>query len=395
LIKHVTVRPRSVTVVAGYRDWASNALLKLECTRRREVTGGWSRVKRPAPPPHDEKFDAFARPSAQPAPAEEASQPQRYDDPPWPRVVWTSLRVVAQRRLGSRRGRRIVFGLAAVLVLATAGVGYVLLTPDSTPSRPADVGSPAASPDPIAEADTTRALAATWVVENVAEGTIVACDPATCADLESSGYLATALVPLRDGADLRQAELVLVTSTVRARLGTTLDQLAAPTPLAVFGTPDAVVEVREISLDGPDGYQERWAADRTDRLSAGRALARARGLHLSRPARAHLLRGDVDTRILTTLPPLLAAHDLWISRFTTSGPEGSRGVLRIVEIDRIDGRKVGDGAGPAAAAVAYFRTQRPPFLPSTVEVSPEVQGIVLRVTYPVPSPLGLLGAKTN
>jgi hypothetical protein len=306
------------------------------------------------------------------------------------------LRVVAKRSLGSRRGRGIVFGLAAVLVLATAGVGYVLLTPDSTPGRPADVGSPAASPDPIAEADTARALAATWVVENVAEGTIVACDPAACADLESSGYLATALVPLRiDNADVRRADLVLVTPAVRARLGSTLDQLVAPTPLAIFGTPDAPVEVREISVDGPDGYQERWATDRADRLSAGRVLARARGIHLSRPARWHLLRGDVDARILTTLPPLLGVYDIWISGFAASGPEGSRGILRIMEIDRIDGLKIRDGAGETAAAVAYFRTQRPPFLPSTVEVSPEVQGVVLRVTYPAPSPLGLLSAKMN
>jgi hypothetical protein len=155
------------------------------------------------------------------------------------------------------------------------------------------------------------------------------------------------------------------------------------------------VEVREISLDGPDGYRQRWAADRADRLSAGRALARARGLHLGRPARWHLLRGNVDTRILTTLPPLLAAHDIWISRFTASGPEGSGGVRRIVEIDHIDGRKIRDGAGRTAAAVGYFRSQRPPFLPSAIEVSPGAQGVVLRITYPAPSPLGLLSAKKN
>jgi len=377
-----------------YGGWASNALLKLERTRGREVTGGWSRVKRPAPPPRDEKFDAFARPSAQPPPANEPEQSQRPGDPPWPRVVWTSLRVVAQRSLGTRSSRRIAVGLATVLVLAAAGLGYAF-TRDSTPSRPADSVSPSASPDPIADADTTRSLAAAWIVENVADGTIVACDPAACADLESSGYLATALVPLRDNADIRQAELVLVTSAVRARLGATLDQLAAPTPLAVFGTSDAPVEVREISLDGPDGYQKRWAADRADRLSAGRALARARGLHLTGTARWNLLRGNVDTRILTTLTPLLAAHDIWISRFVASGPEGSRGVLRIVEIDHIDGRKIRDGAGRTAVAVGYFRTQQAPFLPSAVEVSPDAQGLVLRVTYPVPSPLGLLSAKMN
>jgi hypothetical protein len=239
-------------------------------------------------------------------------------------------------------------------------------------------------------------MAAAWIVENVAEGTIVACDPAACADLESMGYLATALVPLSiDNADVRQADLVMMTSAVRARLGPTLDQLVAPTPLAIFGTADASVEVREISLDGPDGYQQRWAADRADRLSAGRALAMARGLHLRGQARTQLARGNVDSRILTTLPPLLAAHDIWISRFAASGPEGSRGILRIVEIDHIDGRKIQDGAGRTAFVVGYFRSQRPPFLPSAVEVSSGAQGLVLRVTYPAPSPLGLLSAKKN
>jgi len=261
---------------------------------------------------------------------------------------------------------------------------------------PANGESPSPSADAVVAADTTRSIAAAWIVENVAEGTIVACDPAACADLESSGYLATALVPLTiDNADVRQAELVLVTSAVRARLGATLDQLVAPTPLAIFGTADTSVEVREISLDGPDGYQQRWAADRADRLSAGRALAMARRLHLGGQARTQLVRGNVDSRILTTLPPLLAAHGIWISRFAASGPEGSPAILRIVEIDHIDGRKIQDGAGRTAFVVGYFRSQLPPFMPSAVEVSSGAQGLVLRVTYPAPSPLGLLSAKKN
>jgi len=374
--------------------WASNALLRLERARLREITWGVVAVKRPAPPPPQvEKFDAFSRPPVQPPPSE---QLPRNDTPPWHRVVWTSLRVVARRRPGKRGARLIALGIASALVLAAAALGLLLLPRDATPSPPADAGSPSASRDAIADADTTRSLAVAWLVENVAEGTIVACDPAACADLESSGYLATALVPLRiDDADIRAAELVLVTSAVRARLGTILDQLTAPTPLAVFGTPEAPVEVREVSLDGPDGYQMRWAGDRADRLSAGRALARARSLHLSKQARLHLLRGSVDSRILLTLPPLLASHDISISRFAASGPEGSRGLLRTVEIDHIDGRNIRDAAGRTAAAIGYFRSQRPPFLPSTVEVSSGAQGLILRVTYPAPSPLGLLSAKMN
>jgi len=295
-----------------------------------------------------------------------------------------------------RRGRRIALGLATALALTAAGLGFVLLTRDSARSMPASGESPSASADAVAAADTTRSIAAAWIVENVAEGTIVACDPAACADLESSGYLPTALVPLTiDNADVRQAELVVVTSAVRARLGATLDQLLAPTPLAIFGTADASVEVREISLDGPDGYEQRWAADRADRLSAGRALAMVRRLHLSGQARTQLVQGNVDSRILTTLPPLLAAHGIWISRFAASGPEGSPAILRIVEIDHIDGRKIQDGAGRTAFVVGYFRSQLPPFMPSTVEVSSGAQGLVLRVTYPAPSPLGVLSAKKN
>ena len=295
-----------------------------------------------------------------------------------------------------RRGRRIALGLAAALALTAAGLGFVLLTRDSARSMPANGESPSPSADAVAAADTTRSIAAAWIVENVAEGSIVACDPAACADLESSGYLATALVPLTiDNADVRRAELVLVTSAVRARLGATLDQLVAPTPLAIFGTADTSVEVREISLDGPDGYQQRWAADRADRLSAGRALAMARRLHLGAQARTQLVRGNVDSRILTTLPPLLAAHGIWISRFAASGPEGSPAILRIVEIDHIDGRKIQDGAGRTAFVVGYFRSQLPPFMPSTVEVSSGAQGLVLRVTYSAPSPLGVLSAKKN
>jgi hypothetical protein len=306
------------------------------------------------------------------------------------------MRVVAQRSLGTRSGRLVAIGLATALVLATAALGFFLVTRGATIGVPANGGSPSPSDDATADSDTTRSIAAAWIADNVAEGTIVACDPAACADLEWSGYLPTALVTLRiDSADVREADLVMVTPAVRARLGATLDQLVAPTPLAIFGTADSSVEVREISLDGPDGYQQRWSADRTDRLSAGRALAMTRGLHLTGQARTQLVRGNVDSRILTTLSPLLAAHDIWISRFAASGPEGSRGILRIMEIDHIDGRKIRDGAGRTAEVVGYFRSQRPPYLPSAVEVSAGAQGIVLSVTYPAPSPFGLLSAQKN
>ncbi len=306
------------------------------------------------------------------------------------------MRVLARRSLGTRRRRGLALGFASAIALVAASLTFLALTRDSALSRPADGRSPAPSVDVVAAADAIRSTAAAWIVENVARGTILACDPAACADVESRGYLPTALVPLRtDRADIRQAELVLVTSAVRARLGATLDQLVTPTPLAVFGTGETAVEVQEISLDGPDGYQQRSAADRADRVSAGRALATARGLHLGRQARGHLVQGNVDGRILTTLPPLLAAHDLWVSRFATSGPEGRGGILRVAEIDHIDGQEIREGTAETAAVVEYFRSQRPPFLPSAVEVTSGAQGLVLRVTYPAPSPLGLLGAQKD
>ena len=109
-------------------------------------------------------------------------------------------------------------------------------------------------------------------------------------------------------------------------------------------------------------------------------------------ARAALAAGEVDPRLLITLATLAHLHPLNITGFGSPGPGASAGVpLRSADITGA----VPPGsrhAMPLQTLMTILQAQRPPYLPSSlaiVRIPPG--GAVLRVGYPVPSPLGLLG----
>lgn len=335
-------------------------------------------------PTHE--FDAFSRPMpADQGDADDQLLAKDYSNPPWVKVWWTSVRLFIQR---SPLRHRIIAALASLgVAVAVTAVAIALIRPASTADT--DERSPAAT-NSLAAAAGVQSDAARWASNNVADGTLIACDPSTCVDLEAAGYLVTALVPIRGGGDLRRADLVLVTPALRAQVGPSFDDLVAPQPVAAFGSGDIAAQLSRVVVDGPDGYARRTAADRAARRAAGRELATAQGLDLSATARAQLERGDVDARILSVLPPLLARNELAIVRFTSSPEEPPGGPLRMVEIERIDGDSVTPGFAVLSEVGTFLDAQQPPFAPTSVDVVASSGGPALRIVYAAPSPLGLL-----
>jgi hypothetical protein len=126
------------------------------------------------------------------------------------------------------------------------------------------------------------------------------------------------------------------------------------------------------------------------RASAGAQLLRNRSIHVSAAARTALANGEVDPRLLVTLAALAHLRPLDITGFGGPSPGASAGVpLRSAEIT---------GAAPPGSRhpvplhslMVVMQAQRAPYVPSSLEIVRIPGGAVLRIGYPVPSPLGLL-----
>ncbi len=358
-------------------------------TLPRTVSNWEKPVRTPHPAPGSTASEP-GDPGVDPAPG----QP-RYQDPPWGQVWRTTARVLARRwRL------RVVVGAVVLLAIASLALGYrVLFPPSAEPAAPArpqvprsDPGPVVAPPDPISAADVARAQVAQWIVDNVGTSGVLACDTATCAELEALNYPATALVPLtRDNGEIRSADLVVVTAAVEALLGPRLAQLTAERPVAVAGSGEATIELRVVAPDGPVEYRRRANADLRDRRSAGTQVAQVTGLQLDPVAAEQLRSGQVDARILTVLPALLADHTLTVQGFSASPAEPAGAPLRVLDIARVDGADVSAEHSGTAAVIRFLNAQWPPFLPASTHLMDGSDGQLLRISYPAPSPLGLLG----
>jgi hypothetical protein len=279
----------------------------------------------------------------------------------------------------------IVAGLVAVALLA--GAAAVALSGRGGQ----DAGQPGAAAMALAAA-AARQRAAAWVAGQASPDAIVACDPAMCAVLEAHGVPAGRLLTLTPGrSDPLGSDLVVATAAVRGRFGARLAGVYAPVTLASFGTGTARIDVRVVAPDGAAAYWAALAADVRARASAGAQLLRNRSIHVSAAARTALADGQVDPRLLVTLAALAHLGRLDITGFGGPSPGESAGVpLRSAEIT---------GAAPPGSRhpvslrslMVVLQAQRAPYVPSSLEiVRIPPGGAVLRIGYPVPSPLGLL-----
>ena len=214
-----------------------------------------------------------------------------------------------------------------------------------------------------------------------------------CTALEAAHIQANRLLTLGPSQpDPLGSEILLDTATLRAEFGPRLETVYAPVSLAAFGSGAALVEVRFMAPNGARAYLRDLAADETARKAAGAEMLRNHSIHASPLASHQLLAGQVDTRLLVTLVTLAHSHPVDIISFGTSQAGASPGVpLRSAEIAGAPG----PGSTPAASVQtlrSFISAQQPPYRPSAIVAAKTAsRRTVLRVEYPAPSLLGLLG----
>ena len=274
----------------------------------------------------------------------------------------------------------------AVAVFLAAEASGALSGGDQVSLPQAATAGTAAGP-----ADAIRHQAAAWVASQVGGGAIVACDPAMCSALLAQGVTAGNLLVLRSAAtDPLGSDVVMATAAVRSQFGARLASVYAPEVIASFGSGELRIDVRAVAPDGAAGFQRALAADLAARRAAGSQLLRNSRIGTSPGARAALLAGQVDSRLLITLAALAAvraAADRIVRRLGAQGRPDAP--LRTGEL-------AAPGGPPSAAAslrnmLAFVRAQRPPYLPARAGIVRDAHGsAVLSLEFAAPSPVGLL-----
>jgi hypothetical protein len=343
------------------------------------------------------------RPGAVPAPRQAAGPPagRAVGQPSWAAVLATTFRLWAGRRMQKTRWRALAGLVAAVLLFAAGALTATLIkgTPASNSSGTSRGGGTAQGETlgggggALASVALAKKQAANWVAEQVNPDETIGCDPVMCTALEAAHVQANRLIMLRPSQpDPLGSEILLDTATLRAQFGPRLESVYAPVSLAAFGSGAARIEVRFVTPNSAHMYLAELARDVAARKAAGTEMLRNHSIHASPLASRQLIAGQVDTRLLVTLVTLAHSHPVDIISFGTSQAGASPGVpLRSAEIAGAPG----PGSTPAASVQtlrSFINTQQPPYRPSaTVAVKTASRRTVLRVEYPAPSLLGLLG----
>jgi len=296
---------------------------------------------------------------------------------------------------------RVLVGLvAAVLLFAAGGLTVALIkgTPASNSTGTSQGSGTAQGGIPVgggglAAVATARQQAANWVAQQVNPDENIGCDPVMCAALEAAHIQANRLIMLEPSSpDPLGSEILLDTATLRAQFGPRLESVFAPVSLAAFGSGAARVEVRFVTPNSAHMYLGQLAADVAARRAAGTEMLRNHSIHATPLASHQLIAGQVDTRLLVTLVTLAHSHPVDIISFGTNQPGASPGVpLRSAEIAGAPG----PGSTPAASVQtlrSFISAQQPPYRPSAIVAAKTAsRRTVLRIEYPAPSLLGLLG----
>ena len=323
-------------------------------------------------------------------PAGGAPRRQQPSDPSWITVIGTTVRLWLRRRVlhvpdsgrvGTVRVRRLAGVAAVVVVVAGAGIaaGLTLTAqPAPAPRHARAPARPRLTPQQIAALQAGQAAAqananaaAAWITAQVGAGTIIGCDPATCAAILQTGFAMTGEVVLQPGVSLpAPGSLIVATGTVRGQYRATLAD-SAPELIAVFGTGAQSVQLRVAVAGGAQAYSQAASAALTARRGAGRALLAA-GVHATGATRTAILSGRLDPRLTTVLRQLGARYPVYLDRVGDAGPSPAVSVpYRMAQVvvvkTRVRHRRVSELPGlerlltgePAADRAALSTLQLP------------------------------------
>ncbi len=297
-----------------------------------------------------------------------------------------------------RYGRQVVWLIAlTVLALLTAAGTVVALVQlhGSGASLSADTGpaGPGGGQDGLSVAAATRAQAAAWIAREISRSSIIACDSLMCADLARAGVPSLNLMVIGPTTpDPLGADVVAATPVLRSQFGGRLASVYAPLVLASFGTGATRVDVRAVAPDGAAAYQAALRQDVAARKIFGTRLLSNSRITLPASARADLIAGRVDPRLLLTLPLLADQHPIVILGFYDQAPGAGPGVpLTGAELSASDGQAT--GLSPAAYRhwlVNLLLSQRAPYRAVSVRSMVDNGLPVVSVRFSRPSPFGLI-----
>jgi hypothetical protein len=319
-------------------------------------------------------------------------------NPSWSQVVVTTVHLWFERHVGSRngtgrqrsaRGRRLVLALSAIAAMAVGALVTLAFTqPGQKSASPQpSLSADSASPNQLQLAAAIRAQAAAWIAQQILPSAIIGCDPQMCGALTAAGVSAGRLYEFGPNTpDPLNATVVVATLAVRNQFGARLTSVYAPLRLATFGTGPEQVEVLAVEPGGTAVFEASLKADLSARIGAGEQLLTNKNIHASPQARAALLAGMVDPRLLVTLSALAAKMPVQLVLFDDSSPGASPEVpLRGAEI----------GASRAAglsAIMGFLAAQRSDYLPSIFrEITIQGGQSAVAVQFDAPGPLGLNG----
>jgi hypothetical protein len=293
------------------------------------------------------------------------------------------------RRAGGAGGRHVAWlaVLTVLLVLTATGTTVALLGQRPHSPKPNPGGGKA-----LAGAAAARAQAARWVSHDVSRSAIVGCDAVMCGLLVKAGVPSSDLMLIKPSReDPLGADLIVATPLLQSKFGTRLSTEYAPAVLASFGAGDVRVDVRVIAADGADAYQRALTRDITARELQGTQIVGNSRIALPPSAKTELASGQVDPRLLITLPALAHWHPVRVLAFYDRGPGASSGVP-------LSGMKLA-GSDPKAGlpAHAYLRwlvsslhRQRSLYRAASVRTAWRHGRAVVFIRFAQPNPVGLL-----
>jgi hypothetical protein len=295
----------------------------------------------------------------------------------------------------------IVAGLAATVV-ATIVAGFLpaLLQPfageEAGPGRhdAAGIGRRVS----VDVATPVTASVRDWVLANLEPSTALLVPDEIAGDLARHGHQAGRLILY--GVDRSAADwpccrfLVTVGGAAESSAQTLPPQLRRVAErsrlLAVFVAGNRRAEIREIFPGDPKAAEAALAADRTVRQDLAVHLAGNPRLGLDPAARATLLAGEVDTRVLVTLAGVIRRHAITVAAFPAHPGEATIGVpRRSVHISSIDGRAVHPDTAGTLDVQRFLLKQAPPYRPDARPIVRDGSARLLTICFRAPSPVGL------
>jgi hypothetical protein len=289
----------------------------------------------------------------------------------------------------------VLAGLVAVILaglLAGTSV-FGLASPAEHPPR-----GPAGDSAAFAAEARARASAAAWVARQISRTAVVSCDPPMCSALQAGGWPADRLQAVRAaGGNPLASAVVIDTITLRSELGARLESQYAPAVLARFGSGPLRVDVRVVAPHGAAAYESALRADQADRKATGAVLVRSGRVQAPAGVRTQLVAGQVDARLLITLAGMAAQHTVRIDSFGGLGPGADSGMPFLAADLSEAGRSAAARASDLTSVLHYLHSQRGQYAGATAQlVQPPGRSLpALRITFPGPSPLGLLGPQAS